>query len=162
MANEGGDGTDALEREAATATEAEFVARHPNAFLSFDAPDEDEDLHFMTELGNVPATKRTVVVAAIQKRGESPFQDRISVGRARNSDVVIRHSSVSKLHAHFRKAPDGLTLTDVGSHNGTKIEGTALVPHRPEAVRPGMTIVVGAIQARVIDSKRAFDLLRRR
>jgi len=158
----GGDGQQALEAEAGRSTEAEFVQRHPNAFLAFDAPDEDEDLHFMTELGDVPATKKQVVVAPIAKREKSPFPDRISVGRARNSDVVIRHSSVSKLHAHFRKdATSGLTLTDVGSHNGTRIDGTALVPHRPEAVRPGMTLLIGGIQARVLDARAAWDLLRR-
>lgn len=152
---------EALEADAAQASEAEFVSRHAHPFLSFEAPDDDE-VHFMTELGNVPSTRKKIVVAAITKREGSPFQDRISIGRARNSDVVIRHSSVSKLHAHFRHEPSGLTLTDVGSHNGTKIDGSPLVPHRPEAVRPGMTLVVGAIAARVIDAKSAYELLRRR
>jgi hypothetical protein len=153
--------TELLEREAATASEGEFVAKHPHVFLAFDAP-EDDDLHFMTELGNVPATKKTVLVAPIAKRPGSAFPDRISVGRARNSDVVIRSSSVSKLHAHFRATPEGLTLTDVGSHNGTKIDGTKMVPHRAEAVRPGMILLVGSVSARVLDAKQAFDLLRRR
>lgn len=153
--------TESLEQEAARVGEAEFVARHPHPFLTFDAPEED-DLHFMTELGNVPPTRKQIVVASIAKREKSPFPDRISVGRARNSDVVVRHSSVSKLHAHFRKEGAGHTLTDVGSHNGTKADGTALVPHQPVAVRPGMMLVFGAIQARVLDAKSAYDLLRRR
>ncbi len=153
---------ESLEREAARCTEAEFVARHPHAFLSFDAPEEDEDLHFMTELGDVPRTRKHVVVAPIAKRAQSPFPDRISVGRARNSDVCIRHSSVSKLHAHFRNEPGGLTLTDVGSHNDTKIGAAPLTPQRAEPVRPGMTIVVGAVQARILDAKAAYEILRRR
>lgn len=151
-----------LEREAASCTETEFVTRHPHAFLAFDAPEDDEDLHFMTELGDVPATRKHVIVAPITKRQSSAFPDRISVGRARNSDVCIRHSSVSKLHAHFRVETSGMTLTDVGSHNGTRIMGTPMVPHRAEAVRPGMSIVVGAVQARLLDAKAAYDLLRRR
>lgn len=154
-------GTEELEAEAQASSEAEFVARHPHPFLVFDAP-EDDDLHFMTELGNVPATKKIVLVAPITKRPGSAFPDRISLGRARNSDVVIRSASVSKLHAHFRSTRDGLTLTDVGSHNGTKIDGAKMVPHRAEAVRPGMTLLVGAIAARLVDAKQAYELLRRR
>jgi hypothetical protein len=154
-------GTEALEHEARGATEAEFLAAHPHPFLVFDAPDDEDELQFMTELGNAPRARRAVVVAAIQKRGESPFADRISVGRARNSDVVIRHASVSKLHAHFRNADDAMTLTDVGSHNGTRVESAALVPHRAERVRPGMTLQFGAVPARMVDAKRAFELLRR-
>jgi hypothetical protein len=154
--------TEMLEREAGTTSEADFAARHPGPFLAFDAPEDDEDLHFMTELGNVPATRKIVLVVPISKRATGPFQDRISVGRARNSDIVIRHASVSKLHAHFRSGDGGLTLTDVGSHNGTKIQGTPLTPHRPEAVRPGMTLVIGAVTARVLDAKSAYDQLRRR
>ena len=77
---------ESLEAEAARVSETEFIAHHPHPFLSFDAPEDDEDLHFMTELGNVPATRKQVVVAPITKRDQkSPFQDRISVGRARQS-----------------------------------------------------------------------------
>lgn len=161
MSKGGVDATDLLKLDASRFGEDEFVARHPSAFLSFDAPEDDEDPHFMTELANAPATKKSVVVTAIVKRDKSLFQDRISVGRARNSDIVIRHASVSKLHAHFRTEATGLTLTDVGSHNGTKVGGVALVPHRPEAVRPGMTVVIGAIHVRVLEAKNVYELLRR-
>jgi hypothetical protein len=156
------DALDLLEQEAARSTEAEFVARHPTLFVSFDAPEDDEDLHFMTELGDVPATKRAVVVAPIAKRAKSPFQDRISVGRTRNSDIVIRDSSVSKLHAHFRVEGANVTLTDVGSHNGTKVDGTRLVPHQPYPIRVGAMLTVGAVAVRIIDARAAYDTLRRR
>jgi hypothetical protein len=153
---------DLLEQEAARATEDEFVRAHPSFFVMFDAPAEDEDLHFMTELGDVPATKRAIVVAAIAKRSKGPFQDRISVGRARNSDVVVRDSSVSKLHAHFRQEGAGVTLTDIGSHNGTKVDGTRLVPHQPYPIRVGAILTIGAVTVRVIDARTAYDALRRR
>lgn len=162
MGNEAAPLAESLEREASRVTESEFVAGHPELFVSFDAPEDDEDPHFMTELGDVPATKKSVIVAPIVKRQRGPFQDRISVGRARNSDIVIRNSSVSKLHAHFRAEGTGITLADVGSHNGTKVDGARLVPHQPTAVRSGTTLVIGAIVVRVIDARAAYDTLRRR
>jgi hypothetical protein len=55
--------------------------------------------------------------------------DRISLGRARNCDIVLRDPSVSKLHAHFRVKDDGkFDLVDRLSENGTEINGARLLP----------------------------------
>jgi hypothetical protein len=76
----------------------------------------------------------------LEKSDRNPWLGRISVGRAANNDVVIRHSSVSKLHAHFTSdarlsqagdAPMSVRITDVGSRNGTYLNGQALSPDEP-------------------------------
>src|SRR5438067_2079842 len=44
--------------------------------------------------------------------------DRVTIGRATTNDIVIWHSTVSKLHAFFRREDDGgWLLHDAGSHN---------------------------------------------
>jgi pSer/pThr/pTyr-binding forkhead associated (FHA) protein len=53
--------------------------------------------------------------------------DRISVGRAHNNDIVLRHSSVSKFHA-WLECDEGRVfyVGDAKSKNGTKVNGEAV------------------------------------
>jgi hypothetical protein len=91
-------------------------------------------------------------VTIVKKAPGNPYPDRISVGRARNCDVAIRHPSVSKLHAHFRKSEHGLELEDLDSANGTRVNGVGLGAHQPEPVRAGDTIQFGRITCKLVDA----------
>jgi hypothetical protein len=68
-------------------------------------------------------------VVPIRKRpGEkSFFTQRVSVGRARNNDVVLRDDSVSKFHGWFEIHEDHqLYVSDARSSNGTRVNADAL------------------------------------
>jgi hypothetical protein len=55
------------------------------------------------------------------------FSERISVGRARNNDVVLRHESVSKFHAWIaRDESDAYYVADASSRNGTSLNGASV------------------------------------
>lgn len=161
MSTESGVSRDHLEHDALKMTEAEFGAAHPGPFLAFDVPEDDDDLHFLTEVPNRPPTRKNVALAPIQKRGDDGAKDAISVGRERERDVAVRDRSVSKLHAQFRRDGGVITLTDLGSHNGTKLDGVALAPHQPAVVKTGAAITFGSVATRVIDVAAAYALLRR-
>jgi len=45
------------------------------------------------------------------------------IGRAPTNQIVINHPAVSKEHAQLTVQPDGLYLTDMGSSNGTFVNG---------------------------------------
>ena len=47
----------------------------------------------------------------------------ISVGRSEKSDVMIPDGTISKFHAFFRAAGDTISVQDVGSRNGTAVNG---------------------------------------
>lgn len=47
----------------------------------------------------------------------------MSVGRARDNDIVIENLSVSRNHARIRKEDDRFILTDLNSANGTYVNG---------------------------------------
>ena len=49
--------------------------------------------------------------------------DRITIGRERGRDVQLLHRAVSRKHAMVTREPDGVLLTDCGSHTGTFVNG---------------------------------------
>lgn len=104
-----------------------------------------------------PATE----VFPVTKAKDNPFPDQISVGRTRNCDVVLRSPSVSKLHAHFSRDPDGgLHLVDNGSQNGTRVNGKLLYEREPFRVASGDVIQFGRLTTTLLDAAGLFDMLR--
>lgn len=108
-----------------------------------------------------PDKKPDYDVRAIAKAPGHPYPDRISVGRARNSDIVLRDPSVSKLHAHFRTRENGkFDLIDLDSQNGTCVNGHQLTPNKPEPVWPSDLVTFGNVTAWLLDAAALYDLLK--
>lgn len=76
-------------------------------------------------------TKPDLAVIKVQKRAGSPFQERISVGRSRNSDIHIDYPKISKFHAYFSPSDLNFLLTDAGSTNGTFVNNHRLTADQP-------------------------------
>ena len=88
------------------------------------------------------------VIVPLRKRedSETVSAERISVGRATNKDIVLRHSSVSKFHAWFETdSNDTLYVTDAESKNATRVNGKALSPRERTRVEPGNVVLFGTI-----------------
>jgi FHA domain len=142
-----------------------FVARLPGVFLALreEAPDVSK-IGFQTAVVDFRSDKLKEEedpweILAIAKASGNPYPERISVGRARNCDVVMRDPSISKLHAHFRVRPGGYDLVDLESHNGTRVNGAPLAPHSPHPVQIGDELQFGVIRAELVDAGRLYDLL---
>ncbi|MGZ3425634.1 MAG: FHA domain-containing protein [Polyangia bacterium] len=160
--------TDTLAELVQSTTRDEFVASQPHSFLVLEqALYEQEQVGFSTQVVDPVSLKRSVVrraqnieVLPVVKAAGNPYPDRVSVGRARNCDLVMRDPSVSKLHAHFRIGGPKLELVDIDSQNGTRVNGRALAPHQPAQVANGDTILFGSVAARLVDAAALYDLLR--
>ena len=65
------------------------------------------------------------------------------VGRLEGCDLRLSHDSVSRVHAElFRDGGDGWLLRDLGSTNGTQVNGSRIIG--TVAVRPGDRVVFGS------------------
>jgi Domain of unknown function (DUF1707)/FHA domain len=65
-----------------------------------------------------------------------------SIGRTHDCDLRIADMSVSRLHAQLVRAQDGWLLSDLGSHNGTRVNGWRV--RGPVPVRPGDLVQFGS------------------
>jgi FHA domain-containing protein len=66
----------------------------------------------------------------------------VTLGRSRKCDVVLNDPNVSRQHAELRPRGGSWVLTDLGSTNGSRINGHPV--ERSEVVRPGDEIELGA------------------
>jgi pSer/pThr/pTyr-binding forkhead associated (FHA) protein len=69
----------------------------------------------------------------------------VNIGRGDYNDVVIADPSVSTMHAKLQRREAIWILTDLGSTNGTFVEGERLTGEAP--LSPGITIRFGDISA---------------
>lgn len=76
-----------------------------------------------------PARERATVVVVPTGAGR--------IGRAAASVIRVGERSVSRRHAMLTHDTDGFTVIDLDSENGTGVNGMALVPGRPQAIRSG-------------------------
>ncbi len=79
----------------------------------------------------------------LKKSERNPFAALITVGRARNNDVVIEHPTVSKLHVIFTRVGPGWQVSDEGSSNGTFHNGVKLTAREKRPVSDGDSLRLG-------------------
>jgi hypothetical protein len=105
------------------------------------------------------ALKHKCHVVPIRKRSEVSFLHHVSVGRARNHDIVLRHKSVSKFHAWFELTQDvRLFVKDCDSSNHTFVNGKQVKDR--EEVRAGDTLRFGSVEGRLCTSEGLWRLMR--
>ena len=107
------------------------------------------------------ASNRTAAIAAAPKRetapatligpdGEKPLRAGVStLGRKADNDVVVPDSYVSGRHGQLEVTEQGVFLTDLGSSNGTFLNGAKLAPNTRTSITPEDVIRLGSIEYRV-------------
>ena len=74
------------------------------------------------------------------------------LGRVHGSDLVIRDARASRRHAELTPEGDGLRLRDLGSANGTLVDGE---PAHDALLAAGQEIRIGAVRIAVLGSEPA-------
>jgi DNA segregation ATPase FtsK/SpoIIIE, S-DNA-T family len=84
----------------------------------------------------------------------------LAIGRATGSEILLQDRTISRRHARLDVAPTGqATICDLGSHNGTWVDGEPAV--EPLPVTEGALVEVGSLQVEtrpVNESDKPFAL----
>jgi phage tail-like protein len=67
----------------------------------------------------------------------------LSIGRTPENGLSLPDTLVSRHHAELRLEPEGLTLTDLHSSNGTFVDSARLPPNQPRLLTNGAHIQIG-------------------
>jgi hypothetical protein len=173
---------DSLQRLRADKTRFQFEELHPHAFLisstwrrapkfsellrqsapqadplatTFITPRSDES----PQASLAPQSNDFLILPVLKAVGNA-FQERISVGRAPNCDIIIRDASVSKLHGYFSAVTrDSVIYTDARSSNSTYIDGVTVQPGAPVEIRALGLIALGRVRLQLVSAAELYEWL---
>ncbi len=94
-------------------------------------------------IGPSPAARLIVRRDGVIERRIVLGEVAVTAGRALSNDLVLSYEGVSRRHAEFHPCPEGVMVVDVGSANGTFVEGRRLTPHKPHLLTDGMFCTIG-------------------
>lgn len=94
--------------------------------------------------GEIAGGGPAVVVLTGPRAGERcPLGDGVTVGRGRAASLRVPDPLASRLHLRLRPGSGGVTVEDLGSKNGVRLNGVELERRRPCPVAPGDEIALG-------------------
>lgn len=100
----------------------------------------------MREAGNVPPSF-VLVLGPIDQMGKQWFitKPQYVIGRSPECDVFVDDRSVSKTHAQILLAGQKVSLTDLGSTNGTELGGERLQANKPTPLKNNDLVKLGNV-----------------
>ncbi len=142
--------------EALTRELAEAVRDHArDQSYSFMGPvkvelEEDESLgkgEFLVASAMVEAPGGAAVGSLVLDDGRrvSIGEDPVAIGRLPECDIVLSDPNVSRRHAEVRRQGNGFVVVDLGSTNGTRVNGAGVKERR---IEDGDVITVGSTKVR--------------
>jgi ABC-type multidrug transport system ATPase subunit/pSer/pThr/pTyr-binding forkhead associated (FHA) protein len=105
-----------------------------------------------------PAPTVAPLAAAVAGRTPAAAHDatgRVRIGRSPDNDVVLADLRASRHHAELRRVADGYEVVDLGSRNGTYVDGS---PVRRATLRPGDVVAIGRHQL-TFDGQRLVEFV---
>ncbi len=80
----------------------------------------------------------------------------VTIGRASDNTLPINDASISSHHAQLSPGEEGYILSDLGSTNGTRLNGAPVNPDEQHVLSPGDKMSFGNIQA-IYDPENAAE-----
>ena len=156
---------EALAEDARRLTPEGFEERHGSGFLMMSATggrgsQGNTSTHlFLEGVDDDPGARTAnlaVLVYPLHARASTDGH-LVTIGREVRHDVVIGDPSVSRFHAFAKCDADGtFLLQDMGSTNGTSVNGVSVMPRGagpPTPVKPGDTVRIGQVEFTFTDAR---------
>ncbi len=150
-----GDGLDALDPELGSSTKALPALVPGDEAAAGDDDDEGADDANATRAG--PPIKLEIVAGPDAGKKKRLKGVRMVIGRTPGVDFLLSDQSVSRRHVELIHGDDGVLLRDLGSGNGTKVNGSKVAEKKLEH---GDEISIGKTKLRFVDEVAAFKKLR--
>lgn len=93
------------------------------------------------------ASWHLVVIKGPATGRQYPLGERLSLGRDFSNDIQLNDGQVSRKHAMIQRIQDVYVVTDLGSTNGTYVNGQRI--SKPTILAHGTFIAIGFTQFRV-------------
>ena len=71
------------------------------------------------------------------------------IGRSTDCNLKIASSQVSRNHCRITLGEDSVFVEDLGSANGTLVDGELLTAHQPTAISPGAHLIIGPAEFQI-------------
>ncbi|MFT3709545.1 MAG: FHA domain-containing protein [Archangium sp.] len=150
-----GDGLDALDPEIGSRTKALPALETENAGGGGGDEEEGADDANATRAG--PPLKLEIIGGPDQGKKKKFKGVRMVIGRTPGVDLQLSDASVSRRHVELVYGDDGVMMKDLGSGNGTKVNGTKVGEKKLEH---GDVIAIGKTQIKFVDEVAAFKKAR--
>jgi len=99
-----------------------------------------------TLMATSPAASVLVRLGGDDEQEKYPLGTRVVIGRLDSCDIPIHDKSVSREHARLSRLRDGYVIEDLGSTNGTLVNGQRI--EEATLLYPGDGVTIGAIDFR--------------
>jgi transcriptional regulator with GAF, ATPase, and Fis domain len=97
-----------------------------------------------------------VVLSGSAKGTTRPLGEKLRVGKAEDNDLVLADDTVSRHHCELSRANDGVHVRDLGSTNGTRVQGARV---SEAIVQPGTVLRVGEIEIALRPAVRNVEVM---
>jgi DNA-binding NtrC family response regulator len=132
--------------------------RPPNDQRASDEPDDYGDI--ATRAAGGPSSSsigvQVIVLSGSAKGTSKPMGARMRVGKAPDNDLVLGDDTVSRHHCELMRVHDGIHVRDLGSTNGTKVQGARVTE---AIVQPGAVLTVGEVEVALRASATKVEVL---
>ncbi len=120
---------------------------------------EEERVEVATRaVGAAPtsAGMNVVVLSGSAKGTTKTLGEKLRIGKAPDNDLVLADDTVSRYHCEVTRASDGVHVRDLGSTNGTKVQGARV---SEAVIGPGAVLKVGEVEIVLRPAVRTVEVL---
>jgi len=140
-------------------TDLERRFAHPAMVVVGPADDWGPSTWTRPEGSEPPAMMLPPLLVSLAPRGLTGTQ--VSFGRMPPCDVVLPFRQLSRVHVNFIRVADGWMVEDVGSRNGTILDGKQIPANEPVPLRSGAKLRFGDVIAHFMVASALQEYLRR-